>query len=144
MWDSLACSSLGIPVYLFWKWEWCFPFSRQWGFCQTAMTSNMMESGLTTISASSFRTLGCMSSSSIDVDIFSYVRQSCTCSSLTVWGILFPWSSPRGSGTGEAWKAWLPVKTEANTQVPQPSPHLRRPVFPFHLSDEIKSTVSSV
>jgi len=46
--------------------------------------SNMMESSLATTSASSFRTLGCMLSDSIDFYAFSLKRWSQTCSVLTL------------------------------------------------------------
>ena len=48
--------------------------------------SNMMEIGSAPTSASSFRPLGCMPSSPIDLYAFSCIRQSWTCSALTVGG----------------------------------------------------------
>jgi len=56
-----------------------------------------MESILATTSASSFRTLGCMSSSPIDLYTFRLMRWSQTCSTLTQ--ILLPQLLLRSSGT---------------------------------------------
>jgi len=57
--------------------------------------SDMMEVSLATTSASSFRTLECMSSSSIDLYTFSLMRWSQTCSSLVEGGVLLPDSQPK-------------------------------------------------
>lgn len=79
--------------------------------------SNMMESDLSTTTASSLRMLGCISLGPIGLYWFTFFRWSHTCSLLTVGGNfappLLPQPLPRGTGTWEWWEAWLAVNTEA-------------------------------
>lgn len=75
--------------------------------------SNTIECDLVTTSASSLRTLGCVSSGPIDLCLCSLIRSSQICSLLTVGGNLLSQCPPGVSGIWEMWEAWLPAKTEA-------------------------------
>ena len=72
-----------------------FFFSPQRTLPDSRDFSNMMEGGSAAISASSFRTLGCMPSDSIDVYTFNLMRRSRTFSALTEGRDLLPQVSPR-------------------------------------------------
>lgn len=68
-----------------------FPFFQSLGtFPDSQDFSNMMESILATMSISSLRTLGCMSSSPMGLYTFSIMRQTQSCSALTMREILPP------------------------------------------------------
>ena len=84
--SSPACSSPGLSFYLFLKMGVMFSFLQSPG---TLPDSNYfsMESGLANTSASSFRTLGCMSSGSINLYTLSLMKQSWIYLALTVGGI---------------------------------------------------------
>ena len=71
--------------------------------------SNMMESGLASTSAISFRTQGWISPGPMDLHTFNFIRRSQTCSTLTVGQKPLPTPSPRGSGS---WQTWEDHSTE--------------------------------
>ena len=73
--------------------------------------SNMVESGLATLSASSLRTRGCISSGPMDLCTFRFLRQSRTWSSPTVGGSSFSQSPPSPSATWAVWVEHLLLKT---------------------------------
>ena len=82
-----------------------FPFFQSLGTLPGCRDlSNAMESGLATPSASSLRTVGCISSGPTDLCMFRFLTWPQTSSSLTVGVALPPWSPSCGPSTLEGWE----------------------------------------
>lgn len=75
--------------------------------------SGIGESGLAITSASSFRTLGCISLSLMDLCMFMFLEWSQIWSSTVMCWTLFPHSLPWDLGTREVCEEQLSAKTEA-------------------------------
>ena len=74
-----------------------------------------MERSLATTSASSFRIMGYILSSPIDLYAFSLMRW--TCSALILGGTLLPQPLLVSSGLQETYEAWLAVETEGKNSL---------------------------
>lgn len=88
-------------------------FQSLWTISEYHDFSGMMESGLATISASYFRTLGCISLSLMELCMFMFLEWSqIWCSPVMCW-TLFLQCLPWDLGTREVCEEQLPAKTEA-------------------------------
>lgn len=96
-----------------------------------------MESILAITSARSFRTIGCISSSPVELNTFSLMRWPWTSSALILGGILLLWSPLGSSGTWDTCEAWVTVETEEKNSLSISAfSTSKEAIFPFSFNRE--------